>query len=82
MAAHLAELTDIVRGVLRNADVELVADSRFQDLPAWDSMDLVAVVVEAECRFGLLFEPEEIEALHTAADLLQAIVDKRALGSA
>jgi hypothetical protein len=45
-------------------------------------MHLIAVVVEAECRFTLLFEPDEIETLHSAADLLRMILRKRALAAA
>ncbi len=82
MDVPLTELTNVVRGVLRNADIELDAQTRFEDLPAWDSLNLISVVVEAECRFGLLFQPEEIEALNTAGDLLRMIASKQALASA
>jgi acyl carrier protein len=82
MAIPLTELTDVVRGVLRNADIELDARTRFEDLPTWDSMNLISVVVEAECRFGLLFQPEEIEALYTVGDLLRMIASKQAMASA
>ena len=81
MVPHLAELTEIVRGVLCDSDLELTAACKFDELSGWDSMNLIAVVVEAECRFGLLFEPEEIELLYTIADLLHAIAAKRALAS-
>ncbi len=79
MTARFADLIDIVRDVMRDADVEMSPSTRFEDLPNWDSMHLISVVVEAECRFGLRFEPEEIESLHTAADLLRAIEAKQAL---
>jgi acyl carrier protein len=82
MAIHLAELSDVVRGVLRNDDIDLTSSTRFEDLPNWDSMDLISVMVEAECRFGLLFTPEEIERIHTAGDLQRMIAVKRALASA
>ena len=82
MAASLARLTEIVRGELRNADIELACGTRFEDLPGWDSMHLIAVVVEVETRFDLFFEPAEIETLHTADDLLRMIAYKQALASA
>jgi acyl carrier protein len=75
----IADLRAIVRDVMRDADVEISTGTRFEDLPNWDSMHLIGVVVEAECRFGLRFEPEEIESLHTAADLLRAIRAKQAV---
>ncbi len=79
MAAQIGELTDVVRSVLRNPEVELHASTRFDDLPAWDSMYLVSVIVEIEFRWGLLFEPDEMDALHTAGDLLRMIAGKQAL---
>jgi acyl carrier protein len=82
MAAPLANLTEIVRGVLHDADIELAIDTRFEDLPHWDSMRLIAVVVEVEFHFGLIFEPAEVETLHTVGDLLRMIAGKLALTSA
>jgi acyl carrier protein len=77
----LAGLTDIVRTVLRDDDTELAAATRFEDIADWDSMHLIAVVVEAEERFHLRFEPADIEALHTAADLLRVIASKQLLAA-
>ena len=82
MQQQLAELTHLVRAVLRNPDVELAESTRFEDLPCWDSMYLVSVVVEAECHFDVVFEPHEMEALITAGDLLRAIAGKRILAQA
>ena len=79
MAAPLASITDIVRGVLRDADIELSSATRFDHLSEWDSMHLIAVVVEIESRFNLLFELDEIETLHTIGDLLRLMAHKRAL---
>ena len=48
------------------------------DLPAWDSMNHITVVVEAECRFDIQFQPAEIEQLTTVRDLVRMIQAKRA----
>jgi acyl carrier protein len=82
MAATLADVTEILRYVLRDPDIELSSATRFDDLSEWDSMYLIDVVVEIESRFNLLFESDEIEALHTAGDLLRMLVHKRALAAA
>ena len=79
MQQQLAELTGIVRAVLRNPDLELEESTPFEDLPCWDSMYLVSVVVEAECHFGIVFEPYEMETLITAGQLLRMIAGKRML---
>jgi acyl carrier protein len=77
----LAGLTDIVRAVLRDGDIELAPATRFEDVADWDSMHLIAVVVEVEGRFHLRFEPQDIEGLHTAGDLLRAIAAKQTLAA-
>lgn len=82
MSAPLPELTAILRQVLRDDLLELTPLSRFDEVSGWDSMDLVSVVVEIECRFDVQFELVEIDRLVTVGDLLRMIVAKQALASA
>jgi acyl carrier protein len=79
VAAPLVSITDVVRSVLRDPDIELSSATRFDELSAWDSMHLIAVVVEIESRFNLLFELDEIENLHAVGDLLRLMAHKQAL---
>jgi acyl carrier protein len=74
----IADVTAIVRAVLHDRDLELAPATRFDDLAGWDSMDLIAVIVEVECRFDLMFELPEIERLANVGDLLKMIEVKRA----
>ena len=82
MAAALAEIRAIVRDILRDNTTELEPTTRFDDVAGWDSMDLVTVVVEIECRFGLQFELIEIDRLSTVEDLLRMIATKQAIAAA
>jgi acyl carrier protein len=82
MAAPLSEIIAIVRGSMRDADLNLSPSTRFDDLDSWDSMDLITVVVEAECRYDLQFDMPEIDRLITVGDLLHMIESKRALVAA
>jgi acyl carrier protein len=82
MAAPLSEITAIVRDVIQDGDVDLSPTTRFDDLANWDSMDLVTVVVEAECRYNLQFDLPEIDRLITVGDLLHMIETKQALAMA
>ncbi|MEA2745214.1 MAG: hypothetical protein QOG25_3585 [Acetobacteraceae bacterium] len=82
MADPLSEIFAILRALLHDSDQELTPATRFGDLAGWDSMDLVTVAVEAECRFDLLFDSTEIDQFVTIADLLRAITTKQALASA
>ena len=82
MAAALSEITAILREVLRDDSCEVTEATRFEDLAGWDSMDLIAVVVEAECRFNVQFELVEIDRLTFVGDLLGMIAAKQALFAA
>jgi acyl carrier protein len=78
VVAPLSEISSIVREVLHDSDIELAPSTCFGDLPDWDSMDLVTVVVEMECRFDVQFELMEIERVATVGDLIHMIVAKQA----
>jgi acyl carrier protein len=77
-AAILAGLTDIFRLVLADPAVELTLGTTSDDLPCWDSMNHIAIVVEAECRFDIQFQVAEIEDLTSVGELVQLIATKRA----
>ena len=74
----LAELTEILRSVLDDPALTVTRDTVAEDVPGWDSMAHIALVVEAECRFGITFQAAEIEALQRVGDLVRLIEAKRA----
>lgn len=81
MTASLSEVATIVRDLLHDNTIELDDQTRFDDVIGWDSMDLVTVVVEVECRHNLMFDVQEIDGLVTAGDLARMIETKRALAA-
>lgn len=74
----LAEVTDIFRTVLNQPDLELTPRSTADDVLGWDSMTHITLLVEAECRFGIVFQPPEVEAVQSVGELLCSIAAKRA----
>lgn len=82
MAAPLNEISNILSDILGNKDLEIIPCMRFDELAGWDPIDIVTVVVEVECRFGLQFELPEIDRLSTIADLIKMIDSKQALAAA
>jgi len=80
--APFYEIASIVREVLHDRDLDIALTTRFDDLPDWDSMDLVSVVVEIECRFDVQFELVEIERITTIGDLVQMLEAKQTLTAA
>jgi acyl carrier protein len=73
----LAEVTDILRDLLRDPTLELSPASTPDDVAGWDSMTHIALVVEAECRFGVQFHTAEIEQLRNVGDLVRRIEMKQ-----
>lgn len=74
----LNELTEIVRDLLHDPDLQLTLHATAEDVPGWDSMMHIAVIVEAECRFGVQFHTAEIEGLRNVGELVRSIEMKRA----
>ena len=72
-----SEIAEIFRQVLHDDALELTPRTTQDDVPGWDSMNHIALVVEAECRFGIEFEPDEIDNFHSVGDLIAAIMAKR-----
>lgn len=73
-----SEIADIFRFVLNDEALEVTPHTTQDDVPGWDSMNHIALVVEAEVRFGVAFEPEEIDAFRSVGDLVAAILAKQA----
>jgi len=73
----LAGVTEIFRSVFNDPNLELSPRSTADEIPGWDSMAHVTLIVEAECRYGILFQATEIEALHSVGELVRAIEAKR-----
>ncbi|HVC62248.1 MAG TPA: acyl carrier protein [Acetobacteraceae bacterium] len=74
----LAGVTEIFRAVFNDPDLELTSRSTADEVPGWDSMTHITLIVEAECRFGILFQAAEIESLYSVGELVRAIEAKRA----
>lgn len=73
----LDELTDIFRLVLDEPELVLTEDTSAEDVPGWDSMTHIALLVETECRFGITFQTAELDGLQRIGDLVRLIEAKR-----
>lgn len=76
-AAVLCEITDVVRQVLEDRTIELTSDTEVGDMAGWDSMNHIAILVEAECRFDVVFDLADLDAVPTVGDLVRLIQTKR-----
>ena len=56
-------LTGIVRDILMSDGVELRAETTAADVPGWDSMAQIMIVVAVEKHFSIQFGTMELEAI-------------------
>ena len=69
-------LTTIFCDVFDLSTVTLTAETTADDIPGWDSVSHVTLVVETERVFGLKFRTTEIEDLKNVGDLVRIIQNK------
>ncbi len=77
-ATVLAAVTDIVREVCADPTIRLTPETETDAIPAWRELTRAGIAVEAECRFDVLFQAQEVVALRTVGDLMALIARKRA----
>lgn len=73
----LADLTGIARVVLDHDDLVLTMTSTATDVPDWDSMSHIMILVESERHFGVKFRTAEIEELRNVGEFVALIANKR-----
>jgi acyl carrier protein len=69
-------LTEVFRRVFHQPALELRDETSARDVPGWDSLNHVTLMIEVEREFGLRFSSREIEALSCVGDL-KALIDAR-----
>jgi acyl carrier protein len=69
----LARLNTLVGDLLEIDDPKLSADMSAQDVPKWDSLAHVRIVVAVEQAFKMRFSTREITSLKTIGDLVKLI---------
>lgn len=73
----IQSLTELFREVLDDDSIVLTPETTAADIPAWDSMNHITIVVEAERRFGIKVRTAEIEELRNVGDFAALIAAKR-----
>jgi acyl carrier protein len=73
------QLTEIFRDLFDDDAITLTPETTAADVPEWNSLMHVNVVLAAEMRFNIKFQASELEALHNVgnlADLIQLKLQK------
>ena len=71
-------VTEIMREYFDDDDIKLTAETTADDIPAWDSMNHVNIIIAIEQRLKIKFKTSEIESLHNVGELVAVIERKTA----
>ena len=75
--AVLKEVNDIFRRELGNDEIVIGYQTTAQDVPEWDSLTHILLVVAIENHFGIKFTSAEIESYKNVGQMCDAIVRKK-----
>lgn len=76
MKADLDTLTLLFREIFDREDLVLSRETTAAEVPEWDSLMHIQVIVAAEKKFGVRFAPGEIEGLKNVGEFLDLILRK------
>jgi acyl carrier protein len=68
-------ISDVVRDVLGDDDIEIREDMAAGSLEGWDSMAHINIVIGVEKRFGVAFSTTDLATLRTEGATVGCIVD-------
>ena len=71
--AILADVRTIIRDVLDNEDLVIEADTSANDIPEWDSLSHVQLVVAVEKHFKTRFTAAEIRSFKNVGEMCAAL---------
>jgi len=69
-------LTEIISDTLDVDDLVLTPDTTAADVPGWDSLKMVSIIIAVEARFRVRIRSSEIDTLKTVGDLAGVIRTK------
>lgn len=72
----MSRLTDLFRNMFGDDELTLTPDTTADDVPGWDSMAHIALMVEAEQRFGVKFQTVEMEELSNVGEFVALLHHK------
>ena len=74
----LAEVTEIFRDVLNQEALQLQRETTANDVPDWDSLNHIELVVAVEKHFKIKFNFAELQKFRNVGDMCNNILGKLA----
>ena len=75
-AGYLATITPIFQDIFQDDHLTLDEHSRREDLPQWDSMNHLNIIMALEIQYRIKFSLMEIEDIRGIGDLIAMIRQK------
>jgi acyl carrier protein len=72
----LQRLTAIFREIFMDDTLELTPETTADNIPGWDSIKYVEIILEVESTFGIKMKTREIDRLKNIGDFLYLIKAK------
>ena len=72
-----AALNEVFQNVFNDNNLVVGPDTTAADVPGWDSLSHISLVVATEMRFGIRFRTAELERLRNVSDFATLIEAKR-----
>lgn len=72
----ISQVNEIFIDVLENEDIKISAETTADDVPEWDSLNHIQLVVSIEKHFSLRFTSSEIQSFKNVGEMCEAIVKK------
>ncbi len=76
--ALLGRLNEVFRSVFDDPDLTVSLATTAKDVPGWDSIMHITLVIEVERLFNVKFPMAEIERLRNVGDLVAMLAAKQA----
>jgi acyl carrier protein len=73
----LDQINLVVRDVLENETIALTGTTTAKDVPGWDSLSHVEIIVAIEKHFKIRFTAKEIQSFKNVGAMCSLIADKR-----
>lgn len=75
--AIFEELEEIFHSIFNDDLITLSATSTAEDIPAWDSLAHINIVLAVEQRFGIQFTSAEMSSFRDLGSLVECLKNKR-----
>jgi acyl carrier protein len=75
-ARILEEVVILLRDIFAQEDLVVTSETSAADVPGWDSMKQIEIVVAVEEKYGIRMKSREVDTMSSVSDLV-ALIDEK-----